>query len=248
MKRLVFLSLLLIAGLPKVSLAQMTGNPDLDRLGRGRKYFWSVEAGYSHFFPQQSIYRDNYGLVNPGAIVRAGIGSHTIIRDMLGLDRKETGALQFSIGAGYNYSSRKDITALPDLEDRIHSIPLDVTLTYHARYSPKQWVWPSFGAGADFDIFVHKVSSKSVSALDDTTKGMKYGWHAEAQLNLSLNRFDRYASTTSRRAGLTNTIVFGRGRWRSSQTPGGAGGPGISTEGIRFTGWLIDTGIGFHFR
>jgi len=137
---------------------------------------------------------------------------------------------------------------LPDLKDRIHSIPVDLTLAYHMRYSPKQWIWPAIGVGPDFDIYINKVSDKTHPALNDTTKGMKYGWHVEAQLTASMNRFDRHAASTARRTGLSDTFLFTRVRWRMAQTPSGKATAGTSSEGIRFTGWVLDGGIGFQFR
>ncbi len=233
---------------PAAAFADVRDGVDVGRVGRGRKYNLLVEAGFSNFIPSQKIYSDNYGALNPGATLRLGISSASILRDAFGLYKSEGGVLQFSLGAGYNYSSREKYPVLPDLKDKIHSIPLDLTLAYHMRYSPKQWIWPSIGAGPDFDIYVNKVTDASHPALNDTTKGMKYGWHVETQLNVSMNRFDRHAASTARRTGLSDTFLFTRARWRMAQTPGGKAVAGTSSEGIRFTGWLLDAGIGFQFR
>ncbi|MCW5828840.1 MAG: hypothetical protein KIT79_05945 [Deltaproteobacteria bacterium] len=241
----------LAAGSP--ALAQ-SGNPDLDRIGRGRRYLYSLELGYSHFFPYQRIFESSYGNVNPGAVVRFGILAPRLVAQTFGQGHKDMGSLQFSLGAGYSYSERKNVSVLPDLKDRIHGIPLDLTVSYHARYSERQWLWPSFGVGPDFDIYINKVDLPSQPSLAGTTKGMKYGWHAEVQLNLSLNRFDRYAATTARRTGLHDTSIFARGRWRNASAPGGGRitdpvtGTTIRGEGIRFTGWVVDGGISFLFR
>lgn len=243
---LVAFSVILFA--PIAAQADLSDSTDVGRLGQGKKFHWVAEAAYSHFFPRQKIYSDNYGNMNPGGTARFGISSSSLLRDALGLYRKEGGTIQFTLGTGYNYSSRNGQPALPDLDDHIHSIPIDLTLTYHARYSRRQWIWPSIGVGPDFVLYVHRVKVPSYPSLNDTTKGMKYGWHAEAQLNLSLNRFDKVAATSSRRAGLTDTTIFGRGRWRTAQTPGGVNMPGVSSEGLRLTGWIVDAGLGFQFR
>ncbi len=213
-----------------------------------------LEPHYTNFIPKSGFFDNSFGAPNHGGGLRVALRSEKLLGELSGNRARRYGITDLALTAGYSLSHHRKVTAAPDLGENVKAIPMDLTLAYHFRYSENQWFWPTLGGGGDVIYYLDAVTYPSVPARQGESSGLRYGWHAELQLNADMDRFDRYSAKTAKFVGLTETVLFARGIYRvvnrHADTPyvepysGTVAGP----RGLDFSGWVVAGGLSLQFR